>query len=683
MGDSEVSAAVSADASAATTPTTRKKLKRVRKVREPDDAAASVADAIRNAEMGAGVWETLTSSKLYVVLVLIRLLLAIFSPPAVMEGTEFADGVDVLAMRLLPGMGIGGADSLLGVPPDGMGDVNRTRSIVGAFVSSGIPYVGVNVACKFGARLMQPWWCQPAAMGYVAVYAPRIWMFFLSLIGDVLLVKIFAVYEGESALSALLTYASAWTTLLGMTRNTNFALESLCLVGLVASCFGWAPGVARPLFWLGATSLSLGIYLRPIFAVFVCTPIIYLSSLWGKQGIDALRYVRGALEGIAVFAFWCTIWVSVDSVFFGTFKLRFGGIVMENFDMFVEYAQKGLPFSYKGSLVYTPLNAAAPLLTKAFWTALPQNTSPGQMFLSLPAILGPLFIVLIRESYEGMKVAVKELMTEIKTATGAGKKTKKRKNKKLTKEREEELLVFFDTIQTTFLLGLLLEVLQNNSRLGVISLMALMPPAVVCIAGTVFGPGSSTRFRWLHCVFTVGMVVFYGFLNNSGISSTLISLGAGGVPAIPANSDIVFFKGIIGHRAALGANLKNVSMHDGGNSRLALMTTLRELKAKSDYHEDRLIVAAAGTVDMKESEFTRIGTVAYGHMTVLDLPENIDEALKRSTLQVYKFIGDEDEAIIRDDEEAAEEEEAESEERRRAKEKKQRKKKGDGEKEEL
>lgn len=661
---------VTPSAGATPAPSPGAKPKKLKRVRKPRDAAPAPdpSAAIGSHSLGAPVLATLLATPWYPLLVFLRFFL-IFVTAGILEGTEFADGVDQLAVALLPSMNVGGLDPAVLVPPPGMGDVNRTRSIVGAFVTSGIPFMGVNVFCT---RVVDG--CNPMNMGLISMYAPRVWMFLLSLIGDALLVRAFAVYEGENAPWALLTYASSWTTLLAMARNTNFALESLCVAGLVAACFGWKPNVARPVFWLSATSLALGVFLRPAFAWFAFTPMIYLASLWGKPGIQPLRYVRAALEGAAIFAFWASIWVSVDSVFFGTFKLRFGDTVMTSFDMFLDYCTKGLPFSYKGSLVYTPINAFREVANRKFISTLAMNTSPGQMFLSLPAILGPLFIVLMRESYEGLKVAMKELMSEMKQVANA-KKTKKRKPKRagMTKELEEEIYTYFDTIQTTFLMGLLIEVIQNNDRLGVISLMSLIPPCVVCIAGTIFGPDSSRNFRYAHLVFTVAMVIFYGFMHQSGIPRVLLRGGAGSLSLIPQNADLVMYKGIIGHRSFLGPNFKNISVHDGGDSRLKLMTTLRELKNQEGYQEDRLLVCAPATTQMKAEEFEAVGMLAGGHMSINELPNNIDDAVKKSALMAYKFVGDEDEAIIRDDEEAAEEEEREREEKRRQK---QRKKEG-------
>lgn len=665
-------------------PGKRKVLKRVRKSRDKNaeeaaiEASNDTAATIVSANLGADMYATLTSSRLYFALLLLRFLL-IFITPATLEGTEFADGVDSLAAALLPGIGSGGSDPLLTVRPDGLGDVNRTRSIVGAFVSSGIPYMGVNVLCS---KVLPS--CSPTWVGYFALYVPRVWMFFLSLLTDVFLVRCFAVYEGDNAQPALLTYASSWTTLLAMSRNMNFSLEAFCVITLVAACFGWKPNVARPVFWLSAFSLSLGTFLRPPFAFFVFTPIIYLTSLWGKAGIQPLRYVRGLLEGMVVMAFWTCIWVTIDSVYFGTFKLRFDGIDMTSFDMFLEYCTKGLPFSYRGSLEITPLNALRTVANRKFLSTFAANTSPGQMFLSLPAVLGPLFIVLMRESYDGMKVAMKELMSEIKQVANS-KKTKKRKSKKagMTKELEDELYVYSDTIQTTFLLGLLIEVVQNHNRLGLLSLLSIIPPCIVCIGGRVFGPDSFPRFRALHIIFTVCMVTFFGFLNQSGVTQVMLRAGSGGIPKILPNSDVVLYRGVIGHRSILGANVKNISLHDGGQSRLNLMTTLRELKNKDEYEESKLFVLAAATVDMKESEFELIDTVAYGHMSAFDLPNNIDDSVRKSTMSMYRFIGDEDEAIIRDDEEAAEQEEKEREERVKGGKKKRNRQQQDSDKEDL
>ena len=648
MSESEVSAQVAGERGRIAAP--GKRLKRVRKVREEAMQVIS------------GNSRSLIKSPAYLFLLFLRLVLII--SPAFIEPSEHMDGVDLLAVRLLPG--VSASDRAILTPPDGMGTENRTRSIVGAFITSGIPYIATNIVCnKYIA-------CPENIIGYVAVYLPRLWMFLLSIIGDFLLLKVFSRHMQEDGISAVITYASTWTSLIGITRNSNFALESLCLIGILAGCFGWGPNSPRPLFWLSATALALGTWLRPVFFAFISTPLIYLSSLWGKSGVSALKYIRAALEGIAIFAFWATLWVTVDSVFYGTFKLRFGDAEVESFVQFMEYLSSGLPFSYKGSLVYVPINALQTILNRKFVRTLAQNTTPGQMFLSLPGILGPLFIVLLQESYKSMKVAVKELMTEIKAATNSTtKKTKKRKGKKgnITKEEEEELLVFIDTIQTTLLLGLLLEVLQNHDRLGTMSLLSLIPPAIMCMPAGVFGPKSSSRFRVLHIIFTIGMVLFYGFLNQSGVQRTMLTVGRGGVEAIPENANLVMFKSTVGNRAALGPNAKNVSVYAGGDTTLNLMTTLRELKARDDYHEDRLLVCAAGTVKMKDSDFTHVAQLASAHMTLNHMPENIDQALKKSTLNIYKFVGDEDEAIIRDDEEAADEEEREKEQKEKEKQK--------------
>lgn len=661
------------------------RLVRVRKDRDGASGGSSSAESARinlsvsRAMRGAGV--------LYILLLVLRFIVAF--GPGVVDLAETSDGVDILAAKLLPGLHptagkhvalpqgmVPPSQFTASTPPNRGGQLiqhNYTRSIVGAFVTSGIPYMAVNVMCTkipaVGSVL-----CGESMIGYVALYAPRIWMFLLSLIGDVLLVKVFAVYQSEHGSSALLTYASTWMTLTVMSRNTNFALEALCLLGLFAACFGWTYKTPRPLFWLSATSLALGIFLRPVFAVFVCTPLIYMASLWGKNGVDALRYVRAAIEGLAVFAFWVSLWISVDSLYYGSFRLRFGDIDVTSFEMFVDYAiaslqGKAQPLNYKGSLIFVPLKSTEGILTKSFWNSVLRQTSPGQIFVQLPVVLGPLTIALVKESIEGMKTAVKELMTEMKSSSSSDKKGKKRQRGKKpgqTKEREDELLVYYDTIQTTLLLGLLLEVMQSNDRIGLLSLLSLNAPAVICIAHHVFGPASMRNLRYVHFAYAIGMAVFYGVLHHAGISRTLLAAGSGGVPLIKQDSDLVLFRGKVGHpTSVLGANVKNIRVHHGGYSRLELMNTLRDLKGRERYDPDRLLVCAAGTVPMKSNEFELVGEVGRGHMSVDDLPENIDEALSRSNLHMYKFVGDEDEAIIRDNEEAAEEEEEEYERKQR------------------
>ncbi len=637
-----------------------KKFKRVRKTagtRSESTASSSGTSSTVPPAMNTAKRGHLLRSPLYIAFLLLRLVM--IATPGQMEASEHTDGVDYLASAILPNMA---QDSAIRTLPKGMfseDKLNLTRSIVGAAFSSGIPYASVAIACKKAPALCP----SPANIGMVAVYLPRVWMFVLSLITDALLFRTFAVYESEHAVSAVVMYASTWTTIVGATRNTNFALEAMCLTAILAGVFGWPIGQPRPLFWLSGAALALATFLRPINFMFILTPLIYLSSLWGKNNVSLTRYIMAAMEGIAIFAALATVFVSVDSLFYGHFTLRSGNAVIENFDSFLEAIFAGEKLSYKGSLVYTPINAAKESLTRKYIRSIAHNTTPGQMFLSLPGILGPLFIVLMRESYKGMLVAMKELMSEVKAAANT-KKGKKKKGKKnaAAKEREEELMVFFDTVQTTFLLGLLMEVMQNNDRLGIISLMALIPPAIMCMPGTIFGEKSSKRFRMLHGVFTFGMVLFFGVLNQGGVQRMMLDLGAGGVSAVPENSHVVLYKGAVGHRSALGPNVKNVTIHDGGDSRLKLMTVLRSLKELPEYHEDRLLVAAAGTVDMKDDEFKKVAKVASLHMSTINMPQNVDEMLKKSDMSLYKFIGDEDESIIKDMEDEAEQEEAEKEE---------------------
>jgi hypothetical protein len=669
----------SAPAPADAAPARKKKLVRVRKDRrdredEPDgpNNPAAAAPLPQTSYVSAAR----AASPLYLALVLLRLALA-FSA-GVVDDAESLDGVASLARLILPGMaGASDVSTVYASLPAGMtaaanAPANVTRSIVGAVVTSGIPYMSIAAACS-QIPAVDAMLCAPKNIGYLAVFAPRVWMWVLSLVGDALLVRTFAVYESDVAPHALLAYATTWVVLGVSTRASNFALEAICLLGLLAGCFGWGWKNPRPIFWFSATFLALGIWLRPVFAVFVCTPLIYLVSLWGKPGVDPLHYIRAALEGSVIFGMWATLCVSVDSVFYGSFKLRFGETVITSFDMFVRFAAARMsgapdvgPFSYKGYLIYTPLNAAAGLFTRAFWAELLRNTSPGQIFIHLPIILGPLMYFLGRESIEGMKIAIKELMVEMKGVDSKKKrKSSSKKSTGMTKEREEEMLVYFDTIQTSLLLGLLLEVMQAHDRIGVLSLVSLNAPAVICIASYVFGPNAWPNARLVHFAYSAAMIFFYAVLHHSGVSRTLLTLGAGGIPIVLDNTNLVVYRSKIGAGGstatlALGTNARNITVHDGGQNRLDLMTTLRELKSADGYKPDRLLVCAAGTVPMKNGEFELVDTLALGHMSLEDLPSNIDETFAKSKLHMYKFVGDEDEAIIRDNEEAEELEEEEN-----------------------
>eukprot|EP00172_Hildenbrandia_rubra_P002930 Plantae.Rhodophyta-Hildenbrandia_rubra.ctg41788.p1 GENE.Plantae.Rhodophyta-Hildenbrandia_rubra.ctg41788~~Plantae.Rhodophyta-Hildenbrandia_rubra.ctg41788.p1 ORF type:complete len:289 (-),score=77.65 Plantae.Rhodophyta-Hildenbrandia_rubra.ctg41788:1032-1898(-) len=280
------------------------------------------------------------------------------------------------------------------------------------------------------------------------------------------------------------------------------------------------------------------------------------------------------------------------------------------------------------------------------------------MFLSLPALIGPLFFVLIRDSYDGMKVAMKELMGEMK---GKKKKKKASKSKKVSaqKEKEEDLLVFLDVLQTTLLLGLLVEVMQSGERIGTLSLLSLMVPTAACVAKSIFGPGSSPKFRYMHIAFTICAVILYGVMHQSGVPRTMVALSKGEIPEIETGSDLVVYRGMIGHESLLGANPKNITIHDGGDDIKSLMAVIREIKSKKSFKEEQLVVLAADTApNLKEGEWKRIeGAGGYGHLSILDMPANLDEAVGKARWSLLRFLGDEDETIIRDNEEQAEEEE--------------------------
>lgn len=602
----------------------------------------------------------LLTSPLYLLLLLLRFA-AIFLPGYV-DNAELLDGQDVLAAALLPGMPAAAASAL----PAGMAADPPVRSMVGAVITTGIPYMAVNLLSR---SVPLP----PHLLGVVGVVAPRLWMALLSVLMDLLTLNLFNHNEQHAAVPTVMTLASAWTTFALMTRNTNFALEALCVAGVIAACFVGELNNERPLYYLTALAMSLGIFLRPMFIGYTTTIIIFLLAARARPEFSTLRYVRGAIEGTALFGIMCTLYVTVDSVFHGLFKLTIGGVPVTSFDSFVSLVGTG-PLAYKGSLVITPLQAILAYWRGWTFKTFQQNASPGQIFISLPFILGPLFFLLARDSYEGTRKELKGLAAELKAASNGGgssatttgpsvrgpdgkKRRRRRRAPSAAKVREEETLVFYDTIQTTLLLGLLFDVVQHNDRIGLVSLLPLVMPAVVCAHEHIFAPDSRQWMRYAWLASTVVAVVSLAGANHGALTRTALALSAGERGQLPSDAQVVVYRGLVPPAVAFGMNPHGATFHDGGLTRTELMSKLKKLRAADTHEEDKLLVVAPGTVrmkrDLEEAPEMRMGF----HMSLHDPPTNVDDVLRRTQLRWYRFVGDEDDSIILDAEEDAEREE--------------------------
>jgi len=606
-----------------------------------------------------GGWRDLLTSKLYLLLVVLRF--AAILLPGYVDNAELLDGQDVLAAALLPGMPPAAASAL----PAGMAADPPVRSMVGAVITTGIPYMAVNLLSR---TVPLP----PSLLGVVGVVAPRLWMCLLSLLMDVLTLNLFNYNEQHAAIPTVMTLASTWTTFALMTRNSNFTLEALCVAGVIAACFVGELNHERPLFYLTALAMSLGIFLRPMFIGYFTTMVIFLLAAYARPEFSTLRYIRGAVEGTAIFGIMCTLYVTVDSVFHGLFKLTIGGVPVTNFDSFVGLVGSG-PLGYKGRLVITPLQAILKYWRGWTFKTFQQNASPGQIFISLPFILGPLFFLLARDSYEGTRKELKGLAAELKAAGNASgsssnttgpsvrgpdgkKRRRRRKAPSAAKVREEETLVFYDTIQTTLLLGLLFDVVQHNDRIGLVSLLPLVMPAVVCAHEHIFAADSRYWMRYAWLATTAVAVISLAGANHGALTRMALSLSAGDRGQLPADANVVVYRGLVPPAVAFGANPHGVTFHDGGLTRTELMSKLKKLRADDTHEEDKLLVVAPGTVRMKR-DLEAVPELTRGfHMSLHDPPTNVDDVLRRTQLRFYRFVGDEDDSLILDAEEDAERE---------------------------
>ena len=59
-------------------------------------------------------------------------------------------------------------------------------------------------------------------------------------------------------------------------------------------------------------------------------------------------------------------------------------------------------------------------------------------------------------------------------------------------------------------------------------------------------------------------------------------------------------------------------------------------------------------MEMKEHEFERVLNMPGAHMSIMNMPQNVDDARKKSSLGLYKFLANEEELILKSVEEEVE-----------------------------
>eukprot|EP00180_Rhodochaete_pulchella_P001359 Plantae.Rhodophyta-Rhodochaete_pulchella.ctg2166.p1 GENE.Plantae.Rhodophyta-Rhodochaete_pulchella.ctg2166~~Plantae.Rhodophyta-Rhodochaete_pulchella.ctg2166.p1 ORF type:complete len:505 (-),score=77.22 Plantae.Rhodophyta-Rhodochaete_pulchella.ctg2166:339-1853(-) len=471
-----------------------------------------------------------------------------------------------------------------------------------------------------------------------AIVVPRIWMFLVTILVDVMMVRAFEFIEGMGAREALLCWSTLWTAMVVLTRPSVYALEAVCLAGILYSCFG--TGDRWMSFWVvSAVWTAVGIHIRPSFFAIASLVPIHLFTLSYKPYFNTARVIRGAIVGLIVFFGLILLFAIIDSIYYGYVDVVVGSHVVKwnnfSFDQLGE-------MTLRGRFTVVPLNA---ILRLKDFKELRANYQPalGQIFTSLPVILGPLIIVLAQDTYSGTKKQIKELSTEFKNvssgqglgASSAKKKKKKKKIPQSAKAREDDHFNFVDLVQTTFLLCLLADVVYAQDAAGIVSMLPIAVPAAMMLGERVFGEGQEIAVAVSHFVYTGLAVILFGLCMNGGTARVALQLGGGSglTNVIPRGSELVLHHTSAPPRHYLGRNPQDVSMVEWNSSSEKLMESL-ETKG---YENENVFVLSPATVQFDDLSALELVKSFPGHICAESPPGNADEVVTKNALRLYKY----------------------------------------------
>jgi len=473
----------------------------------------------------------------------------------------------------------------------------------------------------------------------VGVVLPRVWTGLMTVVVDVVMAKAFNYVDGVGSREAVMCWGTMWTTLVVLARPSVYALEAVCLALILYSCFG--TGENMVLMWVvSAVATAVGIHIRPTFLAFAALVPIQLNTLSYKEFFNWARALRGATVGVAVFFTITVAFAVVDSVYYGFLDIMLDDkpVTIDTFDL-----SQLAAMSLRGRFTSVPVNA---LLRLRYFQELKAAYSPalGQIFTSLPIILGPLSIVLAQDTYYGTKKTIKELTTEFKNVNsgaglgaGARKKKKKKKVPNAARTRDEDVYAFVDIVQTSFLLSLLVDVVFAQDDAGIVSMLPIAVPTAMMLGDRVFGPLQIIWVTIAHFCYAVLGVVLFGLCLNGATARIAFDLatGTGLSSVIPAGADLVFHQTAMPPKHYLGRNPAKVTFTESNGTVDALFEALES----KNYEADHVFVVAPLTVLFEDESSLDEITSMRGHLCAESPPSNADEIMTKNGLRIFKYQG--------------------------------------------
>eukprot|EP00898_Chlorokybus_atmophyticus_P001793 jgi/Chlat1/2614/Chrsp178S02457 len=293
----------------------------------------------------------------YVALLLARLLAVLL--PGYIHPDEFFQAPEVAAQSILGRCAF--------IPWEFQRSPQAARSSLVPFALAGPPYLLLRaVSQKWGE-----WVVKPGAL----LLLPRIYLFGTSLIADMAVAKASALCG--SSPRTLLVYASAWPTLLFMTRTFSNTLETLLLALAVLAVMPTPHKTKCTLLqclWLGAV-LAFGLFARFTFAFFAAPLLLFKLLTCCADGKGVLQYVKHTVQfGLSLTAGFVPTALVIaigDSLFYGQLAI----CTSDNATMLRPDASNALlsilatcatifrrlrqlcTFHWKGRLMWTPINS--------------------------------------------------------------------------------------------------------------------------------------------------------------------------------------------------------------------------------------------------------------------------------------------------------------------------------------
>jgi len=473
----------------------------------------------------------------------------------------------------------------------------------------------------------------------LAVVAPRVVVALASVVVDVFIARTFDFVGGEGAKAAVLCWASAWTAFVLLPRPSVFFLEAICVAALLYASLGlidrWIP-----MFVTLAFTFGFGIHVRSAFLGYFLLTFLHFFTLATRPSFTPKKVLPAAAIGTILFLTILFSFGFVDSLYHGTLRVKLDGQIIPFFDILASLRRLG-EMKFEGHLTMVPINNVLKLRHVGDVRLLLQ-ANLSQVFGTMPLMLGPLLVTLIRDSWDGTKRMYKELSSEFKNiSTGQGLGGKKKKKKKkvpaVAAQREEDLATFLDIIQTTYLIILLIEVALNASQPSLLSMLPVMIPASMLFGDRIFGPKREPLITAFFFAYTALGIVLFGLCVNGAVSTIGKSLSHPEVePFVPAGSEVVFYETSLPPSFFPGQNPHRVTLTDPNVS--SVTELFEQLDLKSAERDDLYLIAPGTSALDEQAHSLELVKSWSGHLSTHKPPGNADEVVTKNRLLLYRYL---------------------------------------------